>query len=264
MRWRCMKKKYIFFDIDGTLTDKRTGQIVPSAKKTIQKLQDNGHFVCIATGRAYYKTKQFAYEAGIHHIVSNGGAALTIDDHILENRPLDRKKAISICQEAQAKGYGILLATDDSIDVSMINDDFIQQVGFRQEPTRYFLEKDKTYEDFNDFYKLYIAIPENEENQLTLLDTLGHIRFVDCYLTYQHDEKEKGIERMIERVGGSLDDVVVFGDDYNDLVMFKEGWTCIAMGNACNELKEKATFVTKDNIDDGIEYACQHFGWIDS
>ena len=28
-----MKKKYIFFDIDGTLTDKRTGQIVPSAKK---------------------------------------------------------------------------------------------------------------------------------------------------------------------------------------------------------------------------------------
>ena len=48
-----MSKKYFFFDIDGTLTNKQTGELVPSAKKTIQKLQQNGHFVCIATGRAY-------------------------------------------------------------------------------------------------------------------------------------------------------------------------------------------------------------------
>jgi hypothetical protein len=34
------------------------------------------------------------------------------------------------------------------------------------------------------------------------------------------------------------------------------------MGNACDELKEKADFVTKENIDDGIEYACQYHGWI--
>ena len=61
----------------------------------------------------------------------------------------------------------------------------------------------------------------------------------------------------------SLEDVVVFGDDYNDLVMFKEKWTSIAMGNACEELKEKATYVTKKNIDDGIYLACRHFKWID-
>ena len=46
--------------------------------------------------------------------------------------------------------------------------------------------------------------------------------------------------------------------------MFQKQWTCIAMGNACDELKQKATFVTKDNTDDGIQYACQYFGWIDS
>ncbi len=259
-----MKKKYIFFDIDGTLTDKKTGQIIPSAKKTIEKLQENGHFVCIATGRAYYKTKDFAREAGISHIVSNGGAALTIHNELLENRPLDHQKAVALCHEAQEKGYGIIISTDDSIDVHMVNDNFIKQVGFRQEPTRYFLEKDKSYNDFAHIYKIYISVSQKEEKQLTLLDSLGHIRFVSSYLTFQHDEKEKGIERMIEKVGGALEDVVVFGDDYNDLVMFQKQWTCIAMGNACDELKQKATFVTKDNIDDGIQYACQYFGWIDS
>ena len=58
-------------------------------------------------------------------------------------------------------------------------------------------------------------------------------------------------------------DVVVFGDQKNDLKMFTDEWTSIAMGNAIDELKEKATFVTKNADDNGIEYACQHFGWID-
>ena len=40
-----MNKKYFFFDIDGTLTDKRTGLLVDSAVETIAKLKENGHFV---------------------------------------------------------------------------------------------------------------------------------------------------------------------------------------------------------------------------
>ncbi|MCF0109993.1 MAG: HAD hydrolase family protein, partial [Erysipelotrichaceae bacterium] len=57
-------------------------------------------------------------------------------------------------------------------------------------------------------------------------------------------------------------DVVVFGDDYNDLVMFDKQWFSIAMGNACEELKQKADYVTDLNVNDGIYKACEHFGWI--
>ena len=256
-----MNKKYFFFDIDGTLTNKETGELIESAKETIQKLQENGHFVAIATGRAYYKTKDFAKKVGIHHIVSNGGAAITINDQMIENKPLDRTKAIALCNQAKELGYGVLVATNDSIDVTMCDEEFIQQVGYRKEPTRYFLDCSLTYEDIKDFYKLYIAVPQSEEDKLTLKDTLGHIRFVQDYLTYQHDAKDQGILRMLELVGGKSEDVVVFGDDYNDLVMFKY-WTNIAMGNACDELKQKATFVTKTSVDNGIQYACQHFHWI--
>ena len=142
-----MNKKYFFFDIDGTLTNKETGELILSAKKTIQKLQENGHFVCIATGRAYYKTKEFAKNAGIHHIVSNGGAALTIHDELIENRPLDHQKAVALCQEAKEKGFGVLITPNDSIDVIMTDETFINQVGYRQEPTRYFLQRSLQYQD---------------------------------------------------------------------------------------------------------------------
>lgn len=257
-----MDKKYFFFDIDGTLTNKTTGELIPSAKKTIRLLQENGHFVCIATGRAYYKTKAFAKLAGIHHIVSNGGAALTIHDQLIKNSPLDHKMAVSLCCEAEKAGFGILIATDDNIDVRMKNMRFIEQAGFRKEPTRYFLDSNHSYEDYENIYKIYIAVPKAKENELHLLDTIGHIRFVEDYLTFQHDQKDQGIIEMIQQVNGNLNDVVVFGDDYNDLVMFQDGWTKIAMGNACDALKKKATFVTKANIEDGIEFACRHFGWI--
>ena len=66
-----------------------------------------------------------------------------------------------------------------------------------------------------------------------------------------------------EEENRDLKDVVVFGDDTNDEVMFDPQWTSIAMGNATESLKEKADFVTKANIEDGIQYACKKFGWIE-
>ena len=59
VRRKDMEKKYLFFDIDGTLTDRATGEIVPSAKEVLQRLEENGHFVAIATGRAHYKAENF-------------------------------------------------------------------------------------------------------------------------------------------------------------------------------------------------------------
>ena len=79
---------------------------------------------------------------------------------------------------------------------------------------------------------------------------------------YQFDDKNVGILHMMKQLQAPIEDVVVFGDDVNDLVMFDKRWTSIAMGNAVPELKEQASFVTKANTDDGIYYACKKFGWI--
>ena len=66
-------KKYFFFDIDGTLTDLKTHQIVPSAKIALEKLKQAGHFVCLNTGRAHYKAEKARLEFNFEHMVCNGG-----------------------------------------------------------------------------------------------------------------------------------------------------------------------------------------------
>lgn len=257
-----MNRKYFFFDIDGTLTDTQTHKIVPSALIALKALEDNGHFVAIATGRAHFKAVRVMKECGLHNMVCNGGGGLVINDKLVENIPLDINKAKALIKEAEAKNIGILLMLDDSDKCYSKNDLFIRQVGKRSEPTEYIFDSTLDYDNLNEIYKIYLSLSKEDETQLSLVNTLGNLRFTPEYLMFQFDEKHKGIENMMKHLKADVKDVVVFGDDMNDLVMFDKRWMSIAMGNAVDALKVKADYITDRNIDDGIYKACKHFEWI--
>ena len=250
-----------FFDIDGTLTDNRTHKIVPSAEKTLHALEKNGHFVAIATGRAHYKAVSFTNAIDIHNLVCAGGGCIARNDKIMYMHALPHDKAVSLLKEADRRNAGWLVMLDDSDTVVMKDYRFLEQAGRRMELTSYIYQPDFSYEACDHIYKIYLALSSQQEGGW--ISTLGHLRMTQDYLVFQYDEKKKGIEEMMDLLHAPRKDVVVFGDDTNDLVMFDPGWFSIAMGNGNEKLKEKADYVTAANIDDGIEKACRHFGWID-
>ena len=124
------------------------------------------------------------------------------------------------------------------------------------------LDENFDYHQAKDIYKIFITIKEDEEQKLSKLKTLGYMRYFEDGIIIEPDDKYQGIVEMVKLIEGDLKDIVVFGDGHNDYTMFKQAPISIAMGNAIEELKEIATFVTKDNQHDGITYACRHFGWI--
>ncbi|NBI29676.1 HAD family hydrolase [Chengkuizengella marina] len=63
--------------------------------------------------------------------------------------------------------------------------------------------------------------------------------------------KATGISTLCTRNGLQMSDVMVFGDDYNDIEMFKECGYCVAVENAIDELKKIANEVTLSNDQDG-------------
>lgn len=256
-----MEKKYFFFDIDGTLTDNTTKEIVPSALEAVRKLEQAGHFVSLATGRANYKAEGFRAKHDFQNMVCNGGHGIYYDGKLRENRPIDFEKSLAIYRQALELGYGVLVAIDDSQKVYADSFRFYETAGIRKEATTYIIDEEFDPADAENIYKLYVAIPQEEEYRLTLKDTVGHLRFQNEYLMFQADEKKEGILKMLEYAGGSPENTVVFGDDYNDLCMFDEKFYCVAMGNACDALKEKADYVAEKNIEDGIYKACEKHGW---
>ena len=69
------------------------------------------------------------------------------------------------------------------------------------------------------------------------------------------NSKGSGIRDLCEILGISKDEVCVFGDYHNDLPMFRAAGMRVAVRNAAEEVKEKATFVTDANSEDGVAKA---------
>lgn len=68
-------------------------------------------------------------------------------------------------------------------------------------------------------------------------------------------KKSRGIDYIFGCEKLNIDETACFGDGFNDLAMFDRVSYKIAMGNAFPEIKAKATYITKSNIEDGIAYA---------
>ena len=65
--------------------------------------------------------------------------------------------------------------------------------------------------------------------------------------------------RIAAVLGIPIAEVAVIGDQSNDLPMFDVAPHRIAMGNGIDTLKARATFVTKDNENDGFAAAIEDY-----
>ena len=235
-----MNKKFFFFDIDGTLAVGTPGrQYIPeSTKKAIRMLKEQGHFVAIATGRSYAMAVDHMRSLGFENMVSDGGNGITINNELITIKPLDYQKCIDLIDECKEKGF--IWASrfyDFTHDVYMDT-----EVVDGLDPRNY-----------DQIFKVYVACFSPEEQKLETLKELPWCRFHKEYLFVEPGDKSVGIKIMVDHFKGN---------EKNDLSMFRDEWTSIAMGNAIDELKEKATYVTTPCDQDGIYNACVHFDWI--
>lgn len=253
-----MERKFIFFDIDGTLTDDNPGgKILESTFRALEQLKKNGHFVAIATGRAQWMAIDFAKASGIDHMVSDGGNGLTVDGELLYIKPLDFNAANRVIDDCILHHYAYAVSISNE-DVLYSNCHDIEKYTMH---VKTIVDETIDFHQVNAIYKIYIYLTPEEEKNLKL-DKLDYMRYLDDQIIVEPTEKYQGILEMVRIMGGNEKDIVVFGDGHNDYSMIKQAPLGIAMGNAAQEIKDIADFITKRNDEDGIEYACQYFGWI--
>ena len=256
-----MKKKYLFFDYDGTLTDLRTMSIVPSAIEAIDLLQANGHFCALATGRSYYKSKQIMEKIHVENGVCSCGGGIILNKKLIKDEPLDLENVKQLIRECKMNNIGYQLSLEDGPVLISDSALFSKQCKNHNEGD-IVIDPNFDFEKVDKVLKAYVSVSEEDEYKLPALNKLGKLRFMPGFLIIQHDKKKQAIIELMNYLKAPIEDVVVFGDGSNDINMFDARWTNIAMGNAVEELKKLATYVSDNSYDDGIYNACKHFNWI--
>lgn len=256
---------YIFFDIDGTLVaDVNKQPYLPlSTKQTIKKLQEKGHVVAIASGRPIEMILPLANELNIHDIVSDGGYGLMIHNKIIHIDPLDKEVTAKLSQELLDKKIPFAFMTDSKIRQLIASSQMLNhQLNYDFEGIP--VKIDEQFDPLQEIaYKVFIGVTKQQESSIKTVDCSKIMRYDPNCLAYEPDDKYKGVKELVDYYQGNIEDVIFFGDGLNDIALAKHIPFTIAMGNAIDELKNIAYFVTKDILDDGIEYACKYFNLID-
>ena len=102
-------------------------------------------------------------------------------------------------------------------------------------------------------------IPLEAEAKALLGERIDAFRSSDFFLELVPKGIDKGatLGRLLELLGLTPEALIAMGDNYNDLGMLRLAGTSVAMGNAPEDIKAVASYVTRTNNEDGVAYALE-------
>ena len=264
------KYKLIAFDVDDTLltTEK---VISPKTKQALLNAQKNGIKLCVASGRLPYGVKPYAEELDVlnnggYYLGFNGGAVLNSRSELIGTTYLDSKYIEPVCEVLRPTNVTTMVHKGDIIYADRKVNDYTHI-----EPDVIGLPLNLV-DDIAEFvdWKLHKILLCGEPEELKEVESKLKAKFeneVDIYLSApwflevmpNGVNKGLGVKKVCADMGIGIDEVIAFGDNYNDIPMLEMAGLGIAMGNADGEVKNSADYVTDTCDLDGIAKALGKF-----
>lgn len=256
--------KVVFFDVDGTLVSFKTHKISDAVLDALYELQHRGVKVCIASGRPKYlidNVGDFPYDA---FVCMNGGFA-TIGDEVIYRHPMDREDAIAVTRFAVENHVPAYLFAENEGGLNESNDisrAIEKLVKIQVPPIRDIVkmaQEETVYE-----FSIFMTEEEEKANLRPLLHNVIFPRWHPAFM----DIIPQGLSKLVaakmvaERFGADVSEIMAFGDGGNDVELIKGAGIGVAMGNAQDDVKAYADYLTDSVDEDGVVTALKHFGLI--
>lgn len=266
-------KKYIFIDIDGTLTD-RHGKVPFSAIKAIKWARKKGHKVFLATGRSKCEIFDYVLNIGFDGIVGAAGGYVEVEGKVIESNTMTKKESDSIIELLEKNNIKFSVETDNNVFNNKATQEFLKQVFIslgRDIETDLFYNMMTRVENFNDiqginkilYYDTEIVIDDMRDKigkEYTIVPyTIKEFGRNSGEVNIKGVTKAKGIQKVIEFYNGSVEDTIAIGDGDNDIEMLNFANIGIAMGNSSKNLLKYADFMTDDVENNGLSSAIYKF-----
>lgn len=259
--------RIVFFDIDGTLVDS-CNEIPASAKEAILSLRQKGILTGISTGRCPSELRDFTSshpDLLFDVFVYANGALAEYKGETIVNRTLPRAELAALLQIAQDNNIPYWTSDKHNWYYSLPDLTPIAHILLPQESRRtdFFAPAHHLTHD------VYMGELYMETAQLALFqDTLDSLEIVPGMLVggkegpmmdfWRKDtNKATGVLECLKMLHITPEEVVAVGDSFNDIPIIELAGIGVAMGNASEEVKQAADYVTKSLEDDGIAYCLQ-------
>ncbi|APX73231.1 Cof-type HAD-IIB family hydrolase [Companilactobacillus allii] len=264
--------KLIAFDMDNTLlTSSET--LLDSTKTAVSKALDKGIKVVICTGRPLAGVTPFLNELGIkgddQYVITYNGAII----ETASGKPLI-KHLINKDEYNKLVEYGDrndiqYYALDDNSNVYTGNRD-ISRVAVLQAWENnagiFVRTPDELPDNFQAAKFDYVGEQDKLDQEEPILtknfeDQFSVVREGTIFLAVMNQmaSKGSGLRNLAKRLDLTPDQVMAFGDERNDISMFKYAGTSVCMENGTDEAKGFADYITGDHNHDGIFQALEKF-----
>ena len=257
--------KAIFFDIDGTLVSFNTHRVPESTAHAIKELRKKEVKVFIATGRHLSAIDNLETLEFDGYVTLNGGYCYAGKDKAIYKHPIPKEDIKSLIRFLEEDtDFPCVFVREHDLFMNYQNETTESLFNLLNFPVPAIAPiQDALKEDI--FQLIAFFTEEQKEHAMTALPhceaTSWHPSFAD--VVPAGSNKSIGIDKIIEYFGISLNETMAFGDGGNDISMLKHAGLGVAMGNAKEEVKQKADYVTTSVDEDGIANALKHFGIID-
>ncbi|EGT3616863.1 sugar-phosphatase [Clostridium perfringens] len=262
--------KLVAIDMDGTLL-KEDKTLSEKTKIAIKKARDKNVKVVLATGRPVDGVKRYLEELDLYH---DDEYVLTFNGAIVKELGPDRV----ICRDT-LRGNDLKYLYEISKNVGVNIHAFSKDGCITPKMNKYTELEGRingidVYEtDYNDVKEdeeiikiMMIDEPEILEDGIKKLpkevyEKYTVVRSAPYFLEFLSKtcHKGEGVKSLAESLGIKREEVIAIGDAGNDLHMIEYAGLGVAMGNAFEEVKEKADFVTKSNEEDGVAFVFEKF-----
>ena len=264
LRYKAKKIKIIFFDIDDTLRNSKTG-FIPSTIPTIFKqLREKGILTGIATGRGIFGVVSEIKALKPDFFVTLNGAY--IEDkkgNVIYSNKIAKDKVEEYITWTKEVGIDYGLVGSYAAKLSRRTEMISQAI----DPIYPDLEVDPDFYQKEDIYQMWTF--EDLGDDLRLPDALASTLRMVRWHEHSSDvvpisgSKAAGVAKVVDQLGLKPENVMVFGDGLNDLELFDYAGISIAMGVSHDKIKEKADYITKTLEEDGIFDALEGFGMVE-
>lgn len=263
-----MDIKLICCDVDGTLVrdDKSlSAENVHWIRRACSQFDIK--FV-IVTGRMRFSVRYLQEQLGTFDVISclNGTVLYDEEQRIICNHTIPFETQEKILKAYERSHVDLLFVFQDDWYT-------YERSGYLYSKKLPIYQKESLLHDYRRDGMLeankYIAMSESKEALLEFEMGLRSLFTVEEELNFYAGKdfielmprkinKGTAIDDLIEHYGLSKYQIMAIGDDFNDIEMIAKAGIGVAMGNAFDEVKAVATYITDTNEEDGVAHAIEH------